>query len=639
MNRSRGERGAFVVFTAFLLMFMMAFVAFAVDFGIYYRHSSRLQSAADAAALAGISKYAEDLGSRSTARLVKLPTFKKDDTSRFEVTIGDKQYTFTRLTSVPAAVSEFATDYKKADSDGSGADMDDSLWQWTSEPEVTQTESGATKITTTTTDERCAYRVILSDTVDTVFARIFGVNTLPLNVSAMAMLKGQDVDVVEELLPKISGNLNDIIPNYYWETIVEKDKTGTVTDSEHIDAATGEIVPETTYKTRYYGPNNRYYLTSAEQVETSPSYEGWPKSFQDATGGRIIGFKDSADGICADPIRADPSVTDNELKKRVKTLQYNIEDGFIQQNGEDIIGLFLDRDNVANSGAGTWAGGRQRFTELNIGNTRGNNPNVPIYIRIESEPIQIGSNGLTTVHGVEINVTGTQEKPVVLAYDGPDPNRVETDAPSLPILPTILKAWNQTLKEPPVPYNGFVLYNNGNKVERKYVQTFNTDKNGNIVPIEAGRIMYEIEPLRKRYVPDDADLSTYDPDAIKVPPATMVLSSTKTPGPVYLNIPAGTTFNGAIYMPRSKIVIRGGGMINGFVAARRIELDGSFSNMVFITSQPISIPTLAAYRRNHSTDVNVKVFDYTKIYEEDNYNMVYSSFVDYTDSKYMPNIT
>ena len=634
MNRSRGERGAFVVFTAFLLMFMMAFVAFAVDFGIYYRHSSRLQSAADAAALAGISKYAEDLGSRSTARLVKLPTFKKDDTSRFEVTIGDKQYTFTRLTSVPVGVSEFATDYKKADSDGSGADMDDSLWQWTSEPEITQTDSGATKITTTTTDERCAYRVVLSDTVDTVFARIFGVNTLPLNVSAMAMLKGQDVDVVEELLPKISGNLNDIIPNYYWETIVEKDKTGTVTDSEHIDAATGEIVPETTYKTRYYGPNNRYYLTSAEQVETSPSYEGWPKSFQDATGGRIIGFKDSADGICADPIRADPSVADSALKTYVKTLQYNIEDSFIQQNGEDIIGLFLDRDNIANNGAGTWAGGRQRFTEINIGNTRGNNPNIPIYIRIESEPIQIGTNGLTTAHGVEINVTGTQEKPVVLTYDGPDPNRVETDAPSLPILPTIIRAWTEsnTDKEPYVIYNG----------KKKQVQTFRT-VNGKIVPIDAGRIMYEIEPLMKRYVPDDADLSTYNAaatpktDPTKVPPPeTMVLSSTKTPGPVYMNIPAGTVFNGAIYMPRSKIVIRGGGMINGFVAARRIELDGSFSNMVFITSQPISIPTLAAYRRNHSTDVNVKVFDYTKIYEEDNYNMVYSSFVDYTDTKYMP---
>ena len=44
------QRGAFIVFTALAVWFLMMFVAFAVDFGNYYQHRSRLQNAADAAA-------------------------------------------------------------------------------------------------------------------------------------------------------------------------------------------------------------------------------------------------------------------------------------------------------------------------------------------------------------------------------------------------------------------------------------------------------------------------------------------------------------------------------------------------------------------------------------------------------------
>ena len=59
-KRIAGEqRGAFIVFTALAVWFLMMFVAFAVDFGNYYQHRTRLQNAADAAALAGVAKYAD----------------------------------------------------------------------------------------------------------------------------------------------------------------------------------------------------------------------------------------------------------------------------------------------------------------------------------------------------------------------------------------------------------------------------------------------------------------------------------------------------------------------------------------------------------------------------------------------------
>ncbi len=52
------QRGAIIVFTAVLLPLLMACMGFAFDLGNLYIHKSRLQNAADAAALAGAREYA-----------------------------------------------------------------------------------------------------------------------------------------------------------------------------------------------------------------------------------------------------------------------------------------------------------------------------------------------------------------------------------------------------------------------------------------------------------------------------------------------------------------------------------------------------------------------------------------------------
>lgn len=49
----RGQQGAILVLTAFLLPFIIAFTGMAVDFGSAYVRRSQLQNAADAAVLAG----------------------------------------------------------------------------------------------------------------------------------------------------------------------------------------------------------------------------------------------------------------------------------------------------------------------------------------------------------------------------------------------------------------------------------------------------------------------------------------------------------------------------------------------------------------------------------------------------------
>lgn len=56
----RGQQGAILVLTAFLLPFIIAFTGLAVDLGNLYVQHQRLQNAADAAVLAGAKAYAEN---------------------------------------------------------------------------------------------------------------------------------------------------------------------------------------------------------------------------------------------------------------------------------------------------------------------------------------------------------------------------------------------------------------------------------------------------------------------------------------------------------------------------------------------------------------------------------------------------
>lgn len=58
MLKSKAQKGAFLVFAALLLPFLFIFAGFVVDFGYAWAYKSKLQNAADAAALAGASHFA-----------------------------------------------------------------------------------------------------------------------------------------------------------------------------------------------------------------------------------------------------------------------------------------------------------------------------------------------------------------------------------------------------------------------------------------------------------------------------------------------------------------------------------------------------------------------------------------------------
>ncbi len=622
------QRGAFIVFTALAVWFLLMFVAFAIDFGNYYQHRTRLQNAADAAALAGVAYYADNelvdftMTEKGKGRLVAIPANVKVGADGQSASFSTDNYTFTKLDEVPIDVHQQGIDYVDRNYRRGLGIKEDSMWSATQESTsstTTQAAGGTTQSSAATSLSRqFCYRVDLEDKISTFFARIFGVNELTVSVSAMAMLDGAESSTVEELLPKVSGHINDIIPNYYWESIANY--ISNIYDTNgNLVGTTGSSHPRNhdPFSKKLYGKKDIYYLVS----DTPFDYTEVEWGARDG----VIGFKDKdkdgnaiTDGICAQPIYA---TAGDECKDTVLTQVFRFnKPSKLRYNGQDIIGLFLDRDNITKPVNGIRYGKADRFVDIHIGKLASDdavkiNPNVPIYARLESEPVQI-SNSEVTINGVKIKRGGLtsvcgitfyiewkpdyydddkrfieelrEVKPFVFAYDGPDPNRGDYDGPWVA---------TQAINAAEAP-----------KINQKY---------------NAGEIVWEKEPLLKM-VGDDRNSI----------PASLVQSSTSTPGPITVYIPHGRVFKGVIWAPRSKVTIIGGGKIIGFIAARRID-DSQYSGPhKFETAQQISLPSLAAYRPASTTKHDY--FDYVKSYITDNYNMVYTQFVDYTDKSLLP---
>lgn len=612
-KRIAGEQsGAFIVFTALAVWFLMMFVAFAVDFGNYYQHRTRLQNAADAAALAGIAQYADSelsdytMAEKGKGRLVKIPTNIKEGESGKAATFSSDDYTFTKLDNVPTDVHMQGAEYVHKNYRDNLDIKDDSMWAATQESTsstTTQAAGGSTQTTTTTSSLYYCYQVDLEDTVTTFFARIFGVEKLPVRVSAMAMLDGTKVTTVEELLQGVTERINYIIPNYYWESIANyiteiRDTSGNLVGTT---AAPKKNPNDPNEKAKKYGKTNINYLVSDTPFDYTEVRYGARK--EEGTGRLIIGYKDKdengnniTDGICALPIYAEePLEKDTDVLTQIFRFD---NDGSVLYYDQEIVGLFLDRDNVVKNVGGTYYGAKDRFTEIHIGKIRGKydensgkyplNPK-PIYARLESEPVRIGARGVTSVCGIWIHVELTEQtfqdegqyiKPFVFAYDGPDPNRGnggDYDAPWIPVRKTTFKTWTN---------------------------------------IRPAQIQQEAEPVLEKAGGSRLNI-----------PKTMELSSQPTPGPIVVDIPSYCVFKGIIWAPRSRVKITGGGRIVGFIAARDIDDSGYFGPHTK-KSQEFSMPTLAAYHVGPEHDR----FNYTRYYVTDIYDVVYSGEkpIDYT---------
>ena len=86
--RERRQKGQIIVFTAVLLPFIIAMCGLTVDFGNMYVHKSKLQNAADAAAIAGAYAYAENNESTTTYPKARAASQNSLDTNLPDTTLA-----------------------------------------------------------------------------------------------------------------------------------------------------------------------------------------------------------------------------------------------------------------------------------------------------------------------------------------------------------------------------------------------------------------------------------------------------------------------------------------------------------------------------------------------------------------------
>ena len=616
------QRGAFIVFTALTLWFLMMFVAFSVDFGNYYQHRSRLQNAADAAALAGVAKYTEEEIAANSAGAIAAPTLSKGRL----VTLVENDKAVSASRTVRSQAQDYVTN------NYGNLDIKDNK-VWSEEVTEEKTENGVTQ-STTTTHRYC--RVDLVDTIPTFFARIFGVTSLDVKVSALALMDGSaENETWGKRLEGVGDRLAMLAPNMIWETLVndKSNKAFTITDLKYGNKTT-------TGNVGYGQKNNRYYVMTG--VAEKLLYTGKDETQRAHTdeNGFIIGYKEPTDGgICAAPIYATGG-TESKLKERATTKVFVIQnnEGVTYTDEGEIFALYLNRDHITQR-----TGARDRFTKIIVNYMKGTSRNtvdekntytVPLYARLESEPIRIGERSVMPVHGVFIDVKTTRlelgvgigsdgkitvsnkaARPFVLAYDGPDPLRGKlapgkTDVEDAPWIAT-----NTASLEP----EKFSIL--------KPDQVTTAELN-----YEPSQIRDKIEPLllgnpQIKFLGDSTYLEAHN----------LVKSALATSGPIEVNIEeADQVFYGVIFAPHSKVTIKGTGIIYGFIAAREIDASDwhpSGAKSVLET-ETVSLPAMSTIVRDGSKDI----YDYEKRYFTDEYMVAFNRYEDFTDAKYYSSI-
>ncbi len=603
------QRGAFIVFTALAMWFLMMFVAFSVDFGNYYQHRSRLQNAADAAALAGVAEYTtEEIAANSVVGAVAAPTLSKGRL----VTVVDND----KAAAAPDGVRRSAREYVQKNY-GSIEIKDNKVWS----EEVTNetTENGVTT-SVKTTHRYC--RVDLEDTVQTFFARIFGVDSLTVKVSALAMIDGSAVNETwGQRLAGIAERMELLAPDQYWESLINKSKTAFyITDKLNIND------PSTRHM-GYGEGQQRYYVVEGQKKEQL----GKPEEIEHNDGtGIIIGYKEPKNGgICAEPIYAAAGIPWSNLKYHVQTKVFVLDDSIhvTHTDAGEIFALFLNRDHIAQR-----LGERDRFTKIVAKKMpKKSNASTPLYVRLEGEPIRMGAQALMTVNGVTIDVQlkdiGDERlekecRPFVLAYDGPDMNRGKLalgktdvqDAPFIATQQTVLALEDFEIQEKKADaYKGELDVEDG-----RYYRSY-----------KPAEIHKEIEPLR---MGNETQISGVSLKYIGTIPDTLVESALSTSAPIEVHIEEGCVLYGNIYAPRSKVTITGSGRIVGFIAAAQIK-DDRIVSATAVTTELVSLPVLAAVIR----DRNKGVYDYERNYVTAEYAIVFNRYEDFTDPKYYEN--
>ena len=548
-----GQSGQSILIVALALPIFMFLLAIVFDVGMYFVQASKLQNAADSAALAGVAVYTNNC----TTKLISKPS-DMDFEESFDTSVSGTEYTFDPIDDKNDADSQANTYIQKNRSDLTLKDNGDT-GLWYSPITVTLVD----KSTASYTGLYC-YRVDLKEPVPLNFAKYFGFDSFDVTASAIALAiptanTVPEEDDIDEFIKVVNASIYKTAPNLYWESIYNSSSSNkySVTST---DADTGAV---TTEDGEVYGAKNDRYFTTTINDYTSDSELTQAAGIDDDT----LAWKASEDEFCADPIHGTDTLG-------LKTLVYTINKTFVSDKTstkKEATSIYIDRPNTQSGGLGT----PYRSCAINItGDKLSSDEDTPLYMRGESEPILVNGQAML-VQPLIVNIQAYQKKPMIIAYDGPDPNRKKADTPCVDTNTGMTYKWN------------------GSKWERTYWK-------------EAGGIDYT------KFTSSFSDGAS-----------NLAYTSETTSAPVTINL--DHDFRGVVYAPYSKVIVYGPGAIDGFIMAAEIEDHGTSSTRK--THKTVSsIPNWGASYDNGATNW----FKYEVFRVSAEYNVIYDSFTNYT---------
>ncbi len=417
-NKER-QRGSVTVFFALSLPVLLGVTAFAVDLGNGFYQKHRLQNIADSVALAGC----RTLQSHSKVQLLSADTLEDDSKYNSALPLDKTD---------PDYIKAFTRSKAMLDSNNTGQDED------TKSKFNIEDDDVLVKVYTPGGDDPSKktvkyYVVNLQGEVPTYFAGILGKDSFNISATSVAKIENQPPPVTEEekedVIQKVNANIHKTIPDYYSESI------------EYMKRKKDRFNPE-------------YHLRALRRTEFTSAADYWSSDYYTKVGRRYL-YNSSPDlekqiAAYRDPNRATDPLEDKEN---------NFAESFLEMNDNvlmfsrctfndvyektpidysNITGAFLD---VPNMGSAKYRG--LVFNIENNADQKLGNKEEPFYIRVESEPIRVlqgnrnradddkTNDGRTLVAPKIINVNESTRRPIVIAYDGPDQNRDQYDAPIL----------------------------------------------------------------------------------------------------------------------------------------------------------------------------------------------------------------
>ena len=419
------QKGVVFVTVALGLSALLGMGALVVDLGGIYLGQGHLQNVADAAALAGAAEHKPNHGGMQIISTNQ--DFGNDQSFVYTAPDGYK-YTFqlqSDTDTLKATSDAAATDSIKENSQSKVKSLADAKGEtkfWKANRDSTMANQETASYTTA-----YCYEVNLTDTLDTYFARFFNIGSFDAEAKAMAVVYPTDETVptqeeIDDFVKVINASIYNTIPNFYWESIAH----GSL--EFNISTSTGEL-KETRQgyglaNPKYYTDNfTTYVKTLSSNLDTTTEAGQYVLAYGDKY---TVKNNEKIYAACG------PEITGTKSSNVVlAAIRYTL-DSSIKDKG--VTALFLDRPNThsdANANKDKSVKTFHRATILDIdGGTLLDDKDTPFYIRVESEPITVGSC-ITLVQPVTINVNGTQNTPIVVAYDGPDRAREAKDAPGV----------------------------------------------------------------------------------------------------------------------------------------------------------------------------------------------------------------